>query len=124
MPLLTATSNPVRDASVTNGYAGSNAAGQAQDRHRTETKDNAMPRRLPPFTYLPLLAVGVLLTGCTTASNPPTSVAAAPSGVHGYWYHDANHPNDLSGQPSPQAIYNAAHGTWLWPPSAASDPPR
>jgi hypothetical protein len=70
------------------------------------------------LTYLPLLAAAVLLAGCSVDSNPATSVAAQ-SGVRGYWYHDANHPNDVIGQPSPQAIYNATHGTWLWPPGSA-----
>jgi hypothetical protein len=73
-------------------------------------------------TQLPLLAAGVLLAGCTVYWNPPAS-GAAQSGVHGYSYHDANHFNDVAGQPSPQAIYNATHGTYLWPPSQSSGPP-
>jgi hypothetical protein len=40
--------------------------------------------------------------------------AQAPPPI-GYHYHDGTHPNDVA-QTSPQAMYNAAHGTWLWPP--------
>jgi hypothetical protein len=41
--------------------------------------------------------------------------------VHGYLYHDANHPDGLSPS-SPQADYNASHGTWLWPPAVSDKP--
>ncbi|MGC1411597.1 MAG: hypothetical protein WA864_21935 [Acetobacteraceae bacterium] len=47
---------------------------------------------------------------------------SAQNGVPlGYRYHDANHPDGVKGA-SPQAIYNAAHGTWLWPPQDADVP--
>jgi hypothetical protein len=66
---------------------------------------------------LSLVAIGILLSGC--AANPGVSagVAAQWPPPIGYHYHDGSHPNDVS-QASPQAIYNAAHGTWLWPPDA------
>ena len=37
----------------------------------------------------------------------------------GYWYHDGIRPNNVV-SPSPQAIYNASHGVWLWPPKQAT----
>ena len=58
-------------------------------------------------------AAGILLTGCAANARPSDAEVAA----HGYWYHDANHMDGPSGQASPQAIYNATHGTWLWPPA-------
>lgn len=64
-----------------------------------------------------LCAVVMLLAGCAAGSeNPPD--AGSP---RGYLYHDANHPNDVS-HASPQAIYNASHGTWLWPPEIVDWP--
>ena len=54
-----------------------------------------------------LCSLGVLL-GCAG----PTPNIGAPAG---YKYQDANHPGGLA-QASPQALYNAAHGVWLWPP--------
>jgi hypothetical protein len=67
--------------------------------------------------FLPFCATGLLLAGCATGPGPAVSTAAAQDNiaVPGYHYHDGNHPNGVS-QPSPQAIYNATHGTWLWPP--------
>jgi hypothetical protein len=62
---------------------------------------------------LPILAIGILLSGCSTYPMP-VAVAGSPIG---YQYSDANHPNYAS-LASPAAIYNAAHGTWLWPPAA------
>ena len=50
--------------------------------------------------------VALLLAGCAAQTEPRSP---------GYLYYDANHPNAVSGA-SPQAIYNATHGTWLWPP--------
>jgi hypothetical protein len=79
-----------------------------------------MSRRFPSPAYLPTLAAAALLSGCVAGSDPSTSGVAAEGGVRGYWYHDTYHPNDVIGQPSPQAIHNATHGTWLWPPSSAS----
>lgn len=55
-----------------------------------------------------------LLAACTgTPANTEVPV--------GYRYHDANHPNVVA-SPSPQAIYNAQHGTWLWPPQSGDWP--
>ena len=51
-------------------------------------------------------AVAVLLAGCAADAGPRPP---------GYLYHDGNHPGGVVGA-SPQAIYNATHGTWLWPP--------
>jgi hypothetical protein len=61
-----------------------------------------------------LLFVGAvtLLAGCAAEARPSDEELARV----GYWYHDANHQGGGSGQASPQAIYNAIHGTWLWPP--------
>jgi hypothetical protein len=73
--------------------------------------------------FLSICAAGmILLTGC--ASGPSISPRAAVDQggpPHGYLYHDGNHPNDLS-QASPQAEYNATHGTWLWPPQLNERP--
>ena len=60
-----------------------------------------------------LVAAGALLAGCAADTRPSDQYLA----VHGYWYHDANHPNGGGGQASQQAINNAVHGTWLWPPA-------
>jgi hypothetical protein len=57
----------------------------------------------------------LLLAGCATGSTGP---GRAPVG---YRYYDANHPNAVNGA-SPQAIYNATHGTWLWPPETIAAP--
>ena len=66
-----------------------------------------------------LVAAGALLAGCAADTRPSDQYLA----VHGYWYHDANHPNGGGEQASPQAIYNATHGVWLWPPSQIRDSP-
>jgi hypothetical protein len=58
------------------------------------------------------VAACILLSGCT--AERPTDQDLA---VRGYWYHDANHMGGSSGHASKQAIYNATHGTWLWPPA-------
>ena len=55
--------------------------------------------------------VVALLTGCAPEPEP----WAAPGAVRGYWYHDGIRSNVVV-SPSPQAIYNASHGVWLWPP--------
>jgi len=64
-------------------------------------------------TTFAVIALCVLLVGCT-ANVPPSAQELA---LRGYWYHDGNHQGGASGQASPQAIYNATHGVWLWPPS-------
>ena len=56
----------------------------------------------------------MLLAGCT--ADPDEAIAP------GYRYHDANHTNGPSGNGSLQAIYNATHGTWLWPPAENDKP--
>ena len=66
-----------------------------------------------------VIATGTLLAGCTSDGRPSDQEVAR----RGYWYHDGNHP-DGTGQASAQAIYNAAHGVWLWPPAEYSSPPR
>jgi hypothetical protein len=63
-------------------------------------------------TWLLAVAVGALLAGCAAPVVPSDQELA----LRGYWYHDANHQGGASGQASPQAIYNATHGVWLWPP--------
>ena len=67
---------------------------------------------------LPICALGILLTGCA-----PDSGSADNQGrvIHGYVYHDANHPNGLS-LSSTQAQDSANHGTWLWPPAISDKP--
>jgi hypothetical protein len=67
--------------------------------------------------YLPCFAAGIVVAGC--AAEPP--VTNQDLAARGYWYHDANHPDGASGQASPQAIYNATHGVWLWPPATNND---
>jgi hypothetical protein len=61
---------------------------------------------------LSLCFLGILLSGCAADSGGAAEVGTPI----GYRYHDSNHPNDSS-QASPQAIYNAMHGTWLWAPA-------
>ncbi len=67
-----------------------------------------------------LVAAGALLAGCVADTRPSDQYLA----VHGYWYHDANHPNGGGEQASQQAIYSATHGVWLWPPAAIRDSPN
>jgi hypothetical protein len=64
---------------------------------------------------LPLVAIGILLSGCAANPGVYAGMAAQAPPPIGYHYHDSTHPNDVA-QTSPQAMYNAAHGTWLWPP--------
>lgn len=66
-----------------------------------------------------VVAAGVLLAGCATDVGRPSDQELAQ---HGYWFHDANHQYGSSGQTSPQAIYNATHGVWLWPPAEVDIP--
>jgi len=60
----------------------------------------------------------MLLAGCAANDRPSDEYLAA----HGYWYHDGNHEDGASGSASPQAQYNAIHGTWLWPPTEVDIP--
>ncbi len=70
--------------------------------------------------WLGVVAASTLLAGCAANARPSDQYLA----LHGYWYHDANHQDGASGQASPQAIYNATHGTWLWPPAENDIPPN
>jgi hypothetical protein len=56
----------------------------------------------------------IVLGGC--AALPPASGIPV-----GYRYQDGNHPGGIA-QASPQALYNAAHGVWLWPPQETDWP--
>jgi hypothetical protein len=67
---------------------------------------------------LSLCAVGILLSGCTAVYTNPGGGFAQNGSPPGYLYHDGNHPNDFA-YASPEAVYNATHGTWLWPPAQA-----
>jgi hypothetical protein len=69
-------------------------------------------------SLLPVIAAGMLLAGCAANDRPPDQYLAE----HGYWYHDANHTDGASGSASPQAKFNAIHGTWLWPPAEIDKP--
>jgi hypothetical protein len=81
-----------------------------------------MSRFLSFSRLLSLCASGVFLTGCAADVGPSPYAAGGPAGiVRTYTYYDANHPDGISGQPSPQAIYNVNHGTWLWPPATSND---
>lgn len=65
------------------------------------------------------IVVCALLAGCADGGRPSDQELAQ----HGYWYHDPNHQGGASGHPSPQAVYNATHGIWLWPPAEGDVPP-
>jgi len=67
---------------------------------------------------LPILAVGLSLTGCGASQRPSDEYLAS----HGYWYHDGNHQDGSSGSSSPEAQHNALHGTWLWSPAEVDIP--
>ena len=86
-------------------------AAARQEKVKTEASGHAQRMRL-----VAIVAAGALLAGCAADSRPSDQVLAR----NGYWYHDGNRPGGGSGQASPQAIYNATHGTWLWPPGAGS----
>jgi hypothetical protein len=58
----------------------------------------------------------LLLAGCATGSTAPSMAPV------GYQYYDVTHPSTVTAA-SPQAIYNATHGTWLWPPEIVAGPP-
>jgi hypothetical protein len=60
-----------------------------------------------------IAVVAALLAGCAADARPSDQALA----VQGYWYHDGNHQGGASANASPQANYNATHGTWLWPPA-------
>ena len=66
---------------------------------------------------LACVAAAISLAGCMADAGDPNQAT-----VSGYRYHDANHTNLPSGNASPQAIYNATHGTWLWPPAENDKP--
>ena len=52
---------------------------------------------------LPLVAIGILLSGCAAYPGVYAGVAAQAPPPIGYHYHDGTHPNDV-GQTSPQAM--------------------
>jgi hypothetical protein len=82
-------------------------------------KHDEKPSRLRPLRpLLPIVVVCTLLAGCAASARPSDEYLAE----HGYWYHDANHEGGGGGAASPQAIYNATHGTWLWPPAEVDIP--
>jgi hypothetical protein len=60
---------------------------------------------------------GILLAGCAVGAGQPVGDVTRT----GYLYHDANHPAG-SAPASPQAIYNATHSIWLWPPAENDKP--
>jgi hypothetical protein len=62
-----------------------------------------------------LLALGLLLAGCAQNTAAP-NMEASQNTPSGYRYYDNQHPNAIN-NPSPEAIYNAQHGTYLWPPA-------
>ena len=68
--------------------------------------------------YLALCVLCILPAGCVSS---PDASAAQNDVPPGYRYHDANHPDGVTNA-SPQAIYNATHGTWLWPPQESEVP--
>jgi hypothetical protein len=79
--------------------------------------------RIRFIAALAILCLSVSIAGQSAHAQPLVPMNGPEAGqgyaVLGYWYHDGNHYNAVAGQPSPQAIYNATHGTWLWPPAAA-----
>jgi hypothetical protein len=74
------------------------------------------PRRLRSLLAITVACAGV--AGCAASGRPSDAYLAQ----HGYWYHDANHDGGRGGVASPQAIYNATHGTYLWPPAEVDVP--
>ncbi len=62
--------------------------------------------------------LGIALSGCAPDLGASNESAVVP----GYRYHDANHTNAPTARASPQAIENATHGTWLWPPAENDKP--
>jgi hypothetical protein len=72
--------------------------------------------------YLVLCVLCVLPAGCVQDPDASVDSLSTQNGAPlGYRYHDANHPDGV-GNASPKAIYNATHGTWLWPPQDADVP--
>ncbi|HEX4173000.1 MAG TPA: hypothetical protein VHY82_11060 [Acetobacteraceae bacterium] len=65
--------------------------------------------------HIVLCGLCAAVAGC--AAPAPTQTQS----VVGYRYHDANHYNEVVA-PSPQAIENAGHGVWLWPPASTARP--
>ena len=50
------------------------------------------------------------------SGSPPLAPLLSGGKPVGYAYHDGLH-SDWVASPSQQALYNAAHGVWLWPPT-------
>ena len=70
----------------------------------------------PVHRVLLSVAACAFLAGCAADARPSDQDLTR----NGYWYHDGNHPGGGSGLASQQAIYNATHGTWLWPPGSGA----
>jgi hypothetical protein len=67
------------------------------------------------FSWLCMASIS--LAGCATRPGVSHGAEDGQSVIpNGYLYQDTNHPN-WPRQSSPQAEYNAAHRTWLWPPA-------
>jgi hypothetical protein len=72
--------------------------------------------------YLALCALCALALGCVPGPGVSVDPASTQNDAQpGYRYHDANHPDGVQNA-SPQAVNNAAHGTWLWPPQESEVP--
>ena len=63
--------------------------------------------------WLVPVSVALLLAGCAGG--------AGTTPMLGYQYHDGNHIGG-NAPSSAEARYNAAHGTWLWPPAESDIP--
>jgi len=70
------------------------------------------------YRCMQCVAATLLLTGCAAGTDGSYDRDIAK---YGYRYHDGNHTGGSS-QASPEAVYNATHGTWLWPPMDADIP--
>ena len=92
----------------------------------TKPRSGRVRRRRPPRCLAAMTgsrrcvactAAVMLLAGCMADAGNSDQAT-----VPGYRYHDANHTNVPSGNASPEAIYNATHGTWPWPPAENDKP--
>jgi hypothetical protein len=79
------------------------------------------PRTAVSGRALVVAAVMITLLGGCEPNVLPTDQELA---LRGYWYHDGNHQGGASGATTPQAIYAATHGVWLWPPAENTRPGR
>lgn len=88
--------------------------------HVASYSDVAVETRVHP-RYLALCVLCILPAGCVPGADTVDPALAQNGAPLGYRYHDANHADGVK-NPSPQAIYNATHGTWLWPPQESDVP--